>query len=125
MGVTSINPDSNQFYFFVSKGLTDDGYGSASDVMAAVDECVTKGAKIINMSLGGGGYVSTEADQYRKYYEDDGVLIVSSAGNSGSSSFSYPASYAAVMSVAAHDINGVRASFSQYNSQVEITGPGM
>lgn len=38
---------------------------------------------------------------------------------------SYPASYDALMSVAAVDSNENKASFSQYNAQVEIAGPGV
>ena len=93
--------------------------------MDAVSKCVSNGAKIISMSLGGGAPSNIEANQFKSYYENDGVLIVAAAGNSGNNDLSYPASYPAVMSIAAHDINGNRASFSQYNSQVEISGPGM
>ena len=43
----------------------------------------------------------------------------------GNTALSYPASYDAVMSVAAVDSNENKASFSQYNAQVEIAGPGV
>merc|ERR1712137_76374 len=46
------------------------------------------------------------------------------AGNDGNSGKSYPASYDAVMSVAAVDSSENRASYSQYNDQVEIAAPG-
>merc|ERR1711982_249516 len=45
--------------------------------------------------------------------------FVAAAGNGGSSSKLYPASYPALMSVAAFDSNKNKASFSQYNDQVE------
>ena len=54
-----------------------------------------------------------------------GVLSIAAAGNSGDSSFSYPASYNSVMSVAAVDSSGNKANFSQFNSQVEIAAPGV
>ncbi len=38
---------------------------------------------------------------------------------------SYPAGYASVMSVAAVDLNSAKASFSQFNSDVEIAAPGV
>src|SRR5690606_3054720 len=53
------------------------------------------------------------------------VLVVAAAGNSGSSALSYPASYDSVVSVAAVASRGNRASFSQYNSQVEVAAPGV
>ena len=52
------------------------------------------------------------------------ILLVAAAGNDGNSAKSYPASYDAVMSVAAVDSNENRASYSQYNDQVEIAAPG-
>lgn len=53
------------------------------------------------------------------------MLHIAAAGNGGNSSLSYPASYDAVVSVAAVDSSESKASFSQYNSQVEIAGPGV
>ena len=52
------------------------------------------------------------------------VLLIAAAGNAGDSSYSYPASYDSVMSVAAVDSNLDHAAFSQYTDQVEISGPG-
>ena len=51
--------------------------------------------------------------------------MIAAAGNGSSSSYSYPASYDAVVSVACIDENQVVAYFSQYNDQVEIAGPGV
>merc|ERR1711862_442323 len=62
---------------------------------------------------------------YKKLYEDDGILFIAAAGNGGSSSKLYPASYPALVSVAALDSNKNTASFSQYNDQLEISGPGV
>jgi len=52
-------------------------------------------------------------------------LDLAAAGNAGNTSFSYPASYNAVVSVAAVDSSRNLASFSQRNSQVELAGPGV
>jgi subtilisin family serine protease len=54
-----------------------------------------------------------------------GVLSIAAAGNDGNATTSYPAGYGSVMSVAALDENKVVATFSQYNSDVEIAGPGV
>jgi hypothetical protein len=56
---------------------------------------------------------------------DNNVLLVAAAGNSGSAAYSYPASYNAIISVAAVDRFGNKAGFSQYNDQVEIAAPGV
>mmetsp|Transcript_26603 Transcript_26603/g.38891 ORF Transcript_26603/g.38891 Transcript_26603/m.38891 type:complete len:599 (-) Transcript_26603:72-1868(-) len=112
----------------IGKGLGDDGDGSNSGVLAAMESCVQSGAKVINMSLGSPD-ASGAVEEYLTKLENDGtdVLIVAAAGNNGDSSFSFPASYNSplVMSVAAVDINGERAPFSQYNDQVDIAAPGV
>jgi subtilisin family serine protease len=54
-----------------------------------------------------------------------GILSITAAGNDGDTSFSYPASYSSVISVAAIDSSKVVASFSQRNNQVDIAAPGV
>jgi len=125
VGVTSVNPISEKFSFFIGKGLRDTGSGSTSGVMDAVQKCVDAGAKVISMSLGGAGPSQLASDQYKEHYDTDGVLIIAAAGNGGNGAFSYPASYKHVMSVAAVDSNKNKASFSQFNDQVEIAAPGV
>merc|ERR1711982_161212 len=87
--------------------------------------CVDNGAKVVSLSLGGGAPSQITEDFYKELYEDKGILFIAAAGNGGSSSLLYPASYPALMSVSAIDSNKNTASFSQYNNQVEISGPGV
>jgi len=103
----------------------DDGdWAWSSSLIQAVQACVDAGSNIVSMSLGGGGYTSTEDTAYQTML-DNNVLLVAAAGNSGSAAYSYPASYNAIMSVAAVDRFGNKAGFSQYNDQVEIAAPGV
>jgi subtilisin family serine protease len=126
IGVTSVNPDPDKFTFFIGKGLRNSGSGPTASIIAAVDECVTAGAKVISMSLGCAGNCFTAVEQaVLKDAYDDGVLIIAAAGNRGDGTLGYPASYATVMSVGAVDINENIASFSQHNKQVEISAPGV
>jgi serine protease len=53
------------------------------------------------------------------------VVIVHAAGNSGSSSADFLGNAAGVMNVAATDINGDGASFSNYGSWVDVAAPGV
>ena len=95
----------------------------ASDLIDGINQCQSAGADVVNMSLGGGS-ASTAERNAMDQFNANGILLVAAAGNDGNSSMSYPASYDAVMSVAAVDSNANHASYSQYNSQVEIAGPG-
>ncbi|MCY7293892.1 S8 family serine peptidase [Alteromonas sp. a30] len=109
----------------IVKIFNDQGnWTSASNIINAIQQCKDAGADVVSMSLGGSGSSSAEASSLQGFV-NDGMMLIAAAGNSGNSSFSYPASYDAVMSVAAVDSSSNVASFSQYNSQVEIAGPGV
>jgi len=82
-------------------------------------------AKVISLSLGGGAPTSIAENFFKDLYENQDILFVAAAGNDGNSVLNYPASYPALISVAAIDSNKNKAGFSQYNSQVEISGPGV
>ena len=101
------------------------GSGSNSGVIAGMDWVADNHVKpaVANMSLGGGSSSTTERNAMQSF-TDAGMLLVAAAGNDGNSAKSYPASYDAVMSVAAVDSSENRASYSQYNDQVEIAAPG-
>jgi hypothetical protein len=100
------------------------GWSYSSDLIHAVEQCQAAGAQVVNMSLGGGGSSEAEAQAFQEFY-DAGMLLIAAAGNSGSSGYSFPASYDSVVSVAAIDSAMERASFSTFNDQVEIAAPGV
>merc|ERR1719410_1559466 len=126
-GVVGVIPGSmsDKFSLFIGKGLTDSGYGSTSRLMEAVQACVDNGANVISMSLGVRIASNITYQQYYGHYKEDDVLIIAAAGNGGNSDYTYPASYDPVMSVAAVNSQELKASFSQYNDQTEISGPGV
>eukprot|EP00957_Ditylum_brightwellii_P018509 1392164-Ditylum_brightwellii.AAC.1 len=113
---------------FIGKGLDDSGGGSTSGVLDSMEICVHSVVKVINMSLGGAGS-STSVQTFLTQLENDrtDVFIVAAAGNVGDASYSFLALYDSplVMSITAVDMNGERASFSQYNDQVDIIAPGV
>lgn len=96
----------------------------ASNLIQAIQSCKDAGAKVVNMSLGGSQGSATEQNAMQQFF-DNGLLLIAAAGNSGNTSLSYPASYDAVVSVAAIDSNRNLASFSQRNSQIELAAPGV
>jgi len=126
-GVVGVIPNNagGKFQLLIGKALSNSGSGSTSGVMKAIDDCVNQGANVISLSLGGGSSSASIEEDYKDYYKNDDVLFVAAAGNGGNTAYSYPASYAAVMSVAAVDSNENKAAFSQWNDQVEISGPGV
>jgi serine protease len=124
LGVIGVNP-SGQLPLHIVKVFNDRGrWAYGSDLVVAVEQCTSAGAKVISMSLGGGGSSSVEQAAFDDAFAS-GVIAVAAAGNDGNSGLSFPASYDSVISVAAVDSNGAWASFSQFNAQVEIAAPGV
>ncbi|KAL3934324.1 MAG: hypothetical protein SGBAC_009934 [Bacillariaceae sp.] len=99
---------------------------SISTVVQAVEWCASEAngtPMIINLSLATASQTSTERGVYERIYNDN-VLFVAAAGNGGDSELAYPASHDSVISVASVNSQARRSSFSQYNSQVELSAPG-
>jgi subtilisin family serine protease len=101
-----------------------EGWAYSSSLTTAINKCGTAGANVISMSLGGGRPSKTE-QRALDALAVKGVLSIAAAGNDGNTVISYPAGYASVMMVGALDENKAWADFSQYNSKVEISGPGV
>jgi serine protease len=106
------------------RALDEGGSGSTSDIADAIEWAADQGADVINLSLGGGGYTSTMKNAV-SYATDNGALVIAAAGNSGSSSVSYPAAYSECVAISAVDSNEQLASFSQYGDKVELCAPGV
>ena len=100
------------------------GWTYSSTLVNALNSCRAAGATVVSMSLGGSLKSRTEELAFNDANRA-GVLSIAAAGNAGTNATSYPAGYASVMSVAAVDANGVKASFSQSNKDVEIAAPGV
>lgn len=79
---------------------------------------------VINMSIGGLGWSDLEITAI-EYAYGKSVAIFASAGNDGGQTYSYPACYDHVISVAATDKNNERASFSSYCNMVDLSAPGV
>jgi serine protease len=123
LGVVGVTPGTVSLY--IVRVFGDDGaWAYSSTLVDALSRCRSAQAKVVSMSLGGSRASTTERTAFANAYAA-GVLSVAAAGNAGTSAYSYPASYDSVISVAAIDSNKVVASFSQYNSQVELAAPGV
>ncbi|WP_330287086.1 S8 family peptidase [Streptomyces sp. NBC_00576] len=85
----------------------------------------TNVAKVINMSLGGGGACSSATQSAITGAFNRGTTVVVAAGNeNANASTSNPANCNNVITVAATGRTGARASYSNYGSVVDISAPG-
>ena len=112
------------------KMLDGHGNGTVADEIEAINYAIDKGAKIINVSLGGSGYSMGEYEAI-KSARDAGLLFVAAAGNDGTDNDSapvYPASYDLdnIISVAAADYNDNLAWWANYGyTSVDVAAPGV
>jgi len=120
-GVVGVAPEAS---LMIGKVLSNGGSGSDVGVNAGIEWAALNGADVISMSLGGGGASQAGSDVCQAA-TDAGAVVVAAAGNANSDVPSYPGSYESVLCVAAIDSNLNRASFSNFGTTVDISGPGV
>jgi len=112
------------------KILDSRGDGTVAHEIAAIGYAIDKGAKIINLSLGGAGYSTGEYGAI-KMAGDAGILFVAAAGNEGTDNDEspvYPASYDLdnIISVTATDHSDELPSWANYGlTSVDVAAPGV
>jgi len=120
-GVASISYASSMLPIKVLGG---DGTGTYDDVSEGIIYASDKGARIINLSLGG----SSDSKTLKRavdYALGRGSILVAAAGNNGNDAPVYPAAYSGVLAVSASDQNDHLASFSSYGSNIFTASPGV
>ena len=122
-GVVGVNPNGT-IKLHIVKVFGAAGWAYSSTLTTAANKCKSAGANVISMSLGGSRASKTEQRAFDSLYSG-GILSIAAAGNAGTAAVSYPAGYGSVVSVAAIDEARQWATFSQFNSDVEIAGPGV
>lgn len=99
--------------------------GTTTEVMNGVRYLVEQnGARIINLSLGGGLKSRTE-EKFFKQMRAEGALVCAAAGNDGKRTISYPGGYDVNIAVGAVDRNDVIASFSNRGRKLDVVAPGV
>lgn len=119
-GIIGVSPDARLILADV-----DDTQGAIfiSKVVDAIDNAISRGVDIINMSLGT-SFASSALNQAVQRAVNANILVVASAGNSGSGIYEYPAAFDGVISVASVNYEGQPSSFNTRNEKVAIFAPG-
>lgn len=121
-GMAGINPAAR---IMVLRALDRAGNTRSSFVSEAIVYAANNGAKVINLSVGGGGLSRTEALAI-EYARSRGALVVAAAGNEGVEISDYgPAGLEQVLTVAASDPADARLPVSNWGTQVDLAAPGV
>jgi subtilisin family serine protease len=106
------------------KALGSNGEGSLDAVVNSIYHAANHGAEVINMSLTSTSYSQLLADAV-EYAHSMGCFMVAAVGNDYDTTVNYPAGLTYVVGVGAVNRLGERAPFSNYNSTVDVTAPGV
>lgn len=105
--------------------LDANGSGDSRDVARGIRLAADRGARVINLSLGG-VFESSGVTQAIDYATSKGALVVAAAGNGGSlSSPKWPANYDGTVAVTAVDSDDQSPAFAQRGDYIDIAAPGV
>jgi len=104
------------------KVLDAGGSGTYTNIAAGITYAADKGAKVINLSLG--GYAESSLLQDAVTYASQTAVVVGAAGNENRNVRFYPAAHDDVIAVAATDQIDQKAPFSNYGEWVDLTRAG-
>ncbi|MFI8190900.1 S8 family peptidase [Streptomyces sp. NPDC085946] len=118
------------------KVLSDEGFGSDSEILAGIEWAAEQGADIVNMSLGGGDTPAIDPLEaaVNKLSAEKGILFAVAAGNEGEwgeQTVGSPGSAAAALTVGAVDDSDRLADFSSRGPGLDgalkpdVTAPGV
>ena len=105
------------------KVLSASGSGSVAGIAAAIRYAADKGAKVINMSLGG-AFPSTVLKKAVAYAHSKGVTVICAAGNESKGKVGYPAAYPGAVAVSATQFDEATTFYSNYGKDIDVAAPG-
>ena len=121
LGGAGVTLDSRVMAVKVAGGKRGDKYVGAYDGLLYA---ATMGADIINCSWGSSTYSRAEQELVSYVRNDLGAIIIAAAGNSGTESPYYPASYDHTISVGSTRPDDRKASTSNYHHTIDLSAPG-
>ncbi|MFC7393178.1 S8 family peptidase [Scopulibacillus cellulosilyticus] len=104
------------------KVLDESGSGETDQIAMGIKYAVDKGAKVINLSLGGD--YSRVIEYALKYAASKNVTVVAASGNDGINEVGYPASSRYTIAVGATNRLDITADYSNYGKDLDLVAPG-
>jgi hypothetical protein len=122
VGVTGAAPGARVMSIRV---LDANGTGVASNVAEGIIWAADHGARVLNLSLGGGP--SAGMEEAMQYANSKGDVVIAAGGNAylHGNQPTYPAAYPEAVAVAAVDEHLQRAVFSSTGSYIDLAAPGV
>ena len=99
------------------------GGGTSVAIADGIRFAVDHGARVLNLSLGGGAR-SIDMERAVAYARRRGAVVVCAAGNSGARGVSFPAAYPGAFAVSAVGPSASPAPYTSFGPEVAIAAPG-
>ena len=127
IGVIGVAPGAD---IYALKVLDDQGVGSFSDIIAALEWCMLNNIDVTNNSYSAKRDPGDLVQQAFNNAAQKGILHIAAAGNHGNrratrDTIEYPAAYNSVVAVGAVNDMDERASWSGTGSALELSAPGV
>ncbi|WP_144463076.1 S8 family peptidase [Siminovitchia fortis] len=117
--MTGIHPNAK---ILPVKVLDASGSGDTEKIALGIKYAVDKGARVINLSLG--GPYSRVIEEQLKYAASKNVTIVAASGNDGVDMLDYPAASKYSIAVGASNRLDIVSDFSSYGEGLDLVAPG-
>ena len=122
LGIDGAAPD---VHILPVRVLDANGGGDASNVAKGIIWAADHGARVINLSLGGGK--SPGIEQAMQYANSKGAVVLAAGGNNGDAGNApmYPAAYPEAIAVAAVDSSLTHPAFGNTGNYLDVSAPGV
>ncbi|HYW12847.1 MAG TPA: S8 family serine peptidase [Longimicrobium sp.] len=125
VGVAGVAGAGTNVQVHVQKVCTSTGSCPTSGIVNAIYAAADyPGMVAMNLSLSGSSISTAEVNAINYAVNTKGVLVIASAGNSGTNVVGCPACNVNSISVAATNWRDVKTGYSQYGSGLDISAPG-
>ncbi len=109
---------------FMPVRVSQDGSATADMIAKGIRWAVDHGARIIVIGLNAGGEANGKEHEAVRYAHSKGVMVVASAGNTGTEELRYPASFPEAVAVAATNDFDQLYFWSSRGPWIQLTAPG-
>ena len=121
IGIVGIAPQAD---IYAVKVLGDDGTGSLTNIIRAIDWCIQTKMDVISMSLGGSGSPPPAFHEVFKRAHAANIPVIVATDNENEE-VSYPAAYPETIAVGAMNERFELATFSNHGKTLDVMAPGV
>ncbi|MGG4451228.1 Ig-like domain-containing protein [Brevibacillus porteri] len=123
VGIVGVAPEAE---IYAIRVLDEKGHGAYSSMIQGIEWAIQNDMNIVSISAGGKIDSRALHDQIKRANQQ-GILVIASAGNRGMGEDTqlYPAKYPETLSIGAIDQDNQRADFSSVGSGLDLMAPGV